>query len=72
MAEYSPKERQSFNRALSHLKAGAFHRWAGVPEVEKIPESKVQEGMRSDNPHVRKMAHFAQASAGWHHGKQSK
>jgi hypothetical protein len=38
---------------------GRFHEWAGVPQGREIPVNKIKEGERSNNPAVRKMAHFA-------------
>lgn len=57
----------SHHRVVMHLRKGGLHRWAGVPEGEKIPESKVQEAANSDNPHVAAMGHLAQTMAKWHH-----
>ena len=51
-----------------HLNKGGLHRWAGVPEGEKIPASKVAEAAASDNPHVAAMGHLAQTMAKWHKG----
>jgi hypothetical protein len=70
--KYSPKERHSFHRAMSHLNGGALHRHFGIPEGEPIPEEKKQEAANSDNPHVAKMGHMALAMAKWHKGKAKK
>jgi hypothetical protein len=46
---------------------GNFHRWAGVAQGEPIPMSKIEQGLRSKNPRVRRMAQFAKNARGWHH-----
>jgi len=55
----------SKHRVVMHLNKGGLHRWAGVPEGEKIPESKVQEAANSANPHVAAMGHLAQNMSHW-------
>lgn len=60
----------SHHRVVMHLNKGGLHRWAGVPEGEKIPESKVQEAINSDNPHVSAMGRLAHTFAGFDHSKK--
>jgi hypothetical protein len=60
----------SKHRVVMHLNKGGLHRWAGVKEGDKIPESKVQEAINSDNPHVAAMGRLAHTFAGFHHGSK--
>ena len=53
--------------AIKPSHEGDFHRWAGVPQGQPIPASKIAEGLRSKNPHVRRMANFARNAKHWHH-----
>ena len=41
------------------IKKGAFHKWLGKPEDEKITQADIEKGLNSDDEHVRKMAQFA-------------
>jgi hypothetical protein len=41
------------------IKKGAFHKWLGKPEDEKITQADIDRGLKSDDEHVRKMAQFA-------------
>lgn len=41
------------------IKKGAFHKWLGKAEDEKITQVDVDRGLASDDEHVRKMAQFA-------------
>lgn len=49
------------------LKKGGLHRALGVKEGEKISAYKVAEALHSENPHVRKMAQFAENARKWNH-----
>lgn len=42
-----------------HMHKGALHRALDVPEGTRIPEKKMEQAERSDNPKVRKMAALA-------------
>lgn len=44
-------------KAIKH--PGALHRKLGVPEGEKIPESKLQSALHSENPMTRRQANLA-------------
>ncbi len=57
----------SHHRVVMHLNKGGLHRWAHVPEGEKIPESKISEAMSSDNPHVAAMGRLAHTMESWKH-----
>jgi hypothetical protein len=57
------EQKSSIHIAKNH--EGRLHRALGVPEGRKIPASKIQEAMRSNNPHLRQMANFAKNSRGW-------
>ena len=50
----------SLYRAMHKLNKGGLHRALGVPEGETIPASKVEAATHSSNPHVARMANFAQ------------
>ena len=43
----------------SDIKKGAFHKWLGKPEDEKITVADINKGLKSKDAHVRKMAQFA-------------
>ncbi len=56
------------NEALElHLKKGAFHKWLGKAEGEKITSDDINRGLKSDDSHARKMAQFAKNARNWHH-----
>jgi hypothetical protein len=44
---------------------GKFHRWAGVPNGQEIPMSKIKQGERSPDPKIRKEAQFADNARKW-------
>jgi uncharacterized protein (DUF983 family) len=44
--------------ASDKIKKGAFHKWLGKPEDEKITQADIERGLKSDDPHVRKMAQY--------------
>lgn len=52
-------------------KPGELHRELGVPQGEKIPESKLEEAEHSDNPKERERAQFAENVKGLGKGKKS-
>jgi len=45
--------------AFEDIKKGAFHKWLGKPEDEKITSADIKKGLASDDTHVNKMAQFA-------------
>ena len=51
---------------------GALHRNLGVPEGEKIPGSKLEEGAHSENSKVRREVALAKTLKGLHHGLKKK
>jgi hypothetical protein len=57
----------SLYRAMHHLNKGGLHRALGVPEGEKIPESKLEAAKNSKNSHVQHMANFAATMKGFKH-----
>jgi hypothetical protein len=57
----------SLYRAMHKLRKGGLHRALHIPEGETIPKSKVAAAARSKNPHVAKMAHFAQTMGKFKH-----
>lgn len=48
------------------LDKGGLHRALGIPEGQKIPESRIKAAEHSKNAHVRKMAYFADNLGGGH------
>lgn len=59
----------SLHRALKHLNEGGLHRALGVSPDKDIPADKMAQAKDSKNPHVKKMAEFAETMKSWHHGK---
>ena len=47
-------------RAIGPIAKGAFHRWLGKKEDEPITAADIAKGLASDDPHVKKMAQFAE------------
>lgn len=50
------------------IKKGALHEELGVPQGDKIPESKLDSAANSSNPTLRKRAVLAKTMKSWHHG----
>lgn len=57
----------SLYRAMHHLNKGGLHRALNVPEGQKIPADKLASAKNSKNPHVAKMAHFADTMGHFKH-----
>lgn len=51
-----------------NIKKGALHEELGVPEGEKISESKLNSAAHSSNPTLRRRAVLAKTMKSWHHG----
>jgi len=47
---------------------GKLHRELGVPEGQKIPQSRLAAAAGSSNPAIRRDAARAKTMASWHHG----
>jgi hypothetical protein len=62
------KHDPSLYRAIHSLRHGGLHRALGIPEEDKIPESKIESASHSDNAHLAHMANFAKTMGGFHHG----
>jgi len=60
------KHETSIYRVVHHLHHGGLHRALGIPEDEKIPESRLEAAMHSKNDHLRHMADLAHTMEGWH------
>lgn len=59
------------NKSGIHIKPsheGRLHKKLGVPEGEKISESRLESAKHSSNPATRKQATFAMNAKHWHHG----
>ncbi len=52
---------------IHDIKPGAFHAWLGKKEDEAITEADIEKGLKSDDPHVNKMAQFAKNAKSWKH-----
>lgn len=57
----------SLYRSMHHLRKGGLHRALGIPEGETIPKSKIEAATHSNNPHIVKMANFAQTMGKFKH-----
>lgn len=51
----------------SKIKRGAFHQWLKKAEDEPITEADIKRGLASKDPHVRRMAQFAENARHWKH-----
>lgn len=49
------------------IEKGSFHKWLGKAEDEPITNADIEKGLKSDDPHVRKMANFARNARKWKH-----
>lgn len=54
----------------SKIKKGSFHEWLGKEEGALITEDDINRGLKSDDPHVRKMANFARNAKHFKHPKK--
>jgi hypothetical protein len=63
--EHGQEEVASFHRSLHDLNKGGLHRALGVKEGTPIPADKLSGALKSKNPHMRKMAQFAQNTKSW-------
>ena len=52
------------------IKKGGFHRWLGKNSDYKITDKDIEKGLKSDDPHVRRMAQFAKNAKKWKHKKK--
>lgn len=52
------------------VKKGSFHEWLGKKPGDPITDSDIQRGLKSNDPHVRKMAQFAKNAKKWHQKKK--
>jgi hypothetical protein len=50
---------EDLSEASDKIKKGAFHKWLGKPEDQKITQADIDKGLDSNDPHVRKMAQYA-------------
>lgn len=46
---------------------GALHRQLGVPQGQRIPDTKIQSALHSEDPALRKRANFARNAKKWKH-----
>ncbi len=44
---------------------GRLHEALGIPKDKKIPKVKIKKAMHSKDPHMRKMAQFAENASHW-------
>lgn len=52
------------------VKKGSFHEWLGKKPGDPITDADIERGLKSDDPHVRKMAQFAKNAKKWHTNKK--
>jgi hypothetical protein len=50
------------------IRPGALHRALGVPEGEKLGQSRIGAALHSKNPSIRRMARSAEGLTAMHHG----
>jgi len=50
-----------------NVKKGGFHRWLGKKDDSPVTGKDIQKGLRSKDPHARKMANFARNARKWKH-----
>lgn len=55
------------NPAVKPSHRGRLHAALNVPQGKTIPLSKLTAAAHSSNPHVRKMATYAETMRGWRH-----
>lgn len=53
--------------SIGPVKKGAFHKWLGKAESEPITQADIAKGKASSDPHVKKMANFADNARHWRH-----
>ena len=51
------------------VKKNAFHKWLKKEPGEKITSADIEKGLKSTDPHVRRMAQFAKNAKKWQKGK---
>jgi hypothetical protein len=52
------------------VKKGSFHEWLGKKPGDKITDADIEKGLKSNDPHVKKMAQFAKNAKKWHRAKK--
>ena len=57
--------------AIGPVKHGAFHKWLGKSEGEKISGADIEKGLKAGG-HAAKMAAFAKAAKKWKHKRGDK
>lgn len=55
---------------IKPVKKGGFHEWLGKKPDEPITDADIEKGLKSKDPHVRKMAQFAKNAKKWKHPKK--
>lgn len=58
---------EGMKEAFEDIKKGAFHKWLGKSEDEKITAADIKKGLASDDKHVNKMAQFAKNAKSFIH-----
>jgi hypothetical protein len=57
-------------KKIHDIKKGAFHEWLGKDPGEPITDKDIEKGLKSSDPHVKKMAQFAKNAKKFQHGKK--
>ena len=68
--EAADKNKKPQKKMKLKIKKGSFHEWLGKKPGEPISDKDIEKGLKSDDPHVRKMAQFAKNAKKWHHKKK--
>lgn len=66
----SSKAKDKNASPIKKVKSGSFHEWLGKSKDKPITEADIQRGLKSPDPHIRKMAQFAKNSKKWNHKKK--
>ena len=66
MAKVEKKDSKPFG----DIKEGGFREWLGKSEDAEITDADIEKGLRSRDPHVRKMAQFAKNAKKFKHPKK--
>lgn len=52
------------------IKKGGFHEWLGKDPSEPITDEDIEKGLKSDDPHARRMAQFVKNQKKFKHPKK--
>ena len=72
MESIKDKSKDKKNKIKVKVKKGSFHEWLGKKPGDPITDADIEKGLKSDDPHVRKMAQFAKNAKKWNKDKEKK